>query len=228
MDGTADQEEAVARDPRARIRDAALRQFARHGFKGATIRGIADDAGVSAGMVQHHFSSKQALREECDAHVLAVLREVKDVGVIGGAASQAGFMGGAHQAVQPLVGYLAMAMLSDTPTASTLFNELAELYGDTLTSGEIGPALPPGEDATAIAAVHTAMQLGVAILANQVYEHLDADPYDPAALARIGRARLYLAAERTIDDQVEARIREGFDRYAADERAAGHEAGEHS
>lgn len=219
-------EGAAGQDPRALIRDAALRQFARHGFKGATIRGIADDAGVSAGMVQHHFPSKRALREECDAHVLAVVREVKDLGVVGGAASEAGFMAGAHRGVLPVVGYLAMAMLSDTPTASTLFTELAELYGDTLISGEAGPAIPPDEDATAIAAVHTAMQLGLAILAKQVYEHLGADPDDPAALARIGRARLYLAAERTVDERVEAWIREGLDRYADDNRAAGHEAGE--
>src|SRR6266542_759545 len=49
---------------RARIRDAALRLFAERGVDGATIRDIAKAAGVSAGLVRHHFGSKEALRDQ--------------------------------------------------------------------------------------------------------------------------------------------------------------------
>jgi AcrR family transcriptional regulator len=59
---------------RARIRDAALEQFGVHGFDGATIRGIAEAAGVSSGLVQHHFGSKDALRRACDEAVLELVR----------------------------------------------------------------------------------------------------------------------------------------------------------
>uniref|UniRef100_UPI0013D78043 TetR/AcrR family transcriptional regulator n=1 Tax=Fodinicola feengrottensis TaxID=435914 RepID=UPI0013D78043 len=48
---------------RARIRNAALRQFADKGVKGTTIRGVAEAAGVSPALVQHHFGSKEQLRE---------------------------------------------------------------------------------------------------------------------------------------------------------------------
>jgi putative exporter of polyketide antibiotics len=49
--------------------------FAEHGSKGATMRAIADRAGVSLGLVQHHFGTKAGLLEACDAYVLAFVRE---------------------------------------------------------------------------------------------------------------------------------------------------------
>ncbi|MGH3558484.1 MAG: TetR family transcriptional regulator, partial [Mycobacterium sp.] len=38
----------------ARIRDAAIEQFGRHGF-GTGLRAVAEAAGVSAALVIHHF-----------------------------------------------------------------------------------------------------------------------------------------------------------------------------
>ena len=62
------------RSTRARLRDAAVAVFARDGF-GATVRAIADAAGVSPGLVIHHFGSKDKLRAECDEYVLTRTRE---------------------------------------------------------------------------------------------------------------------------------------------------------
>lgn len=53
----------------ARIRDAAIACFVEQGF-GASFRTIAKRAGVSPGLITHHFGSKEALRAECDAEVL--------------------------------------------------------------------------------------------------------------------------------------------------------------
>ena len=47
---------------RARIRDAAIRHFADEGYERTTIRGIAVTAGVSPGLLRHHFGSKEELR----------------------------------------------------------------------------------------------------------------------------------------------------------------------
>src|SRR5262249_4006130 len=58
----------------ARIREAALAQFAEHGFERTTIRGIARAAGVSPGLLRHHFGSKQELKDAVDAHVMAEIR----------------------------------------------------------------------------------------------------------------------------------------------------------
>ncbi|WP_165788203.1 TetR family transcriptional regulator [Arthrobacter glacialis] len=54
---------------RARLRDAAIECFAAQGFE-ESLRAIAARAGVSAGLVRHHFGSKEQLRAECDATVL--------------------------------------------------------------------------------------------------------------------------------------------------------------
>ncbi len=61
---------------RVRLRDAAIECFASRGF-GESLRAIAARAGVSAGLVRHHFGSKEELRAECDATVLERYRGLK-------------------------------------------------------------------------------------------------------------------------------------------------------
>jgi AcrR family transcriptional regulator len=65
---------------RARIRDAAIASFAEQGFE-ASYRTIAQAAGVSPGLITHHFGSKQALRAECDAEVLRRYQTLKSSSV---------------------------------------------------------------------------------------------------------------------------------------------------
>lgn len=48
-------------DTRAEILDAARRQFTGNGFTGATIRGIAADAGVDPALIHHYFGAKSDL-----------------------------------------------------------------------------------------------------------------------------------------------------------------------
>jgi AcrR family transcriptional regulator len=56
-----------------RIRHAALKSLAAHGTSATTLRAVAADAGVSLGLVQHHFVTKARLIEAVDEHVLAVV-----------------------------------------------------------------------------------------------------------------------------------------------------------
>src|SRR5438067_281722 len=53
----------------ARIRNAALELFASRGSAGTTIRDVARAAGVSPGLVQHHFQSKAGLRKAVEEFV---------------------------------------------------------------------------------------------------------------------------------------------------------------
>lgn len=50
-----------AKDGREAIKEAALVEFARNGFKGASIADIADAAGVAKPLVHYHFESKEEL-----------------------------------------------------------------------------------------------------------------------------------------------------------------------
>ena len=46
-------------DRRKRILEAAVRVFAEHGYHGARVGDIAEDAGVAHGLLYHYFASKQ-------------------------------------------------------------------------------------------------------------------------------------------------------------------------
>jgi AcrR family transcriptional regulator len=56
-----------------RIRDAALKSFAMHGTSGTTLRCVAAAAGVSLGLVQHHFATKAGLIKAVDDYVLELI-----------------------------------------------------------------------------------------------------------------------------------------------------------
>ncbi len=65
---------------RSRLRDAAIECFAEEGFE-ASFRTIAERAGVSPGLITHHFGSKAVLRAECDVEVLRRYRKLKAEGL---------------------------------------------------------------------------------------------------------------------------------------------------
>jgi TetR/AcrR family transcriptional regulator, regulator of cefoperazone and chloramphenicol sensitivity len=64
---------------KARIRNAALDLYAEHGEDGVSMRAVAAAAGVTVGLVQHHFKTKDGLRNAVeqlvvDYHVHAINR----------------------------------------------------------------------------------------------------------------------------------------------------------
>lgn len=59
----------------ARIRNAALESFATRGVAATTIRAVAEAAGTSPGLLQHHFRTKARLREAVDGYVGRVVAE---------------------------------------------------------------------------------------------------------------------------------------------------------
>lgn len=74
-------------DTRVRILRTASSHFARHGFEGASLRKIGEDAGISAASIFHHFpGGKRALYEAMLADVTETLLHR----VIGRSAANAG------------------------------------------------------------------------------------------------------------------------------------------
>jgi len=171
----------VAVDPedltaRARIRDAALRHFGEHGFERATIRGIADTAGVSSGLVRHHFGSKQALRAACDEYVLRTVRQLNDETW---AAAEAGDLRTAAAARVPIGPYgpygpYVVRALVDGG-ADALFDEMARMSEAWIAAADATRDDEPAADVRTRAAVVTAMALGVPILHAHLSRALGAD-----------------------------------------------------
>lgn len=58
------------------IRDTAMELFARSGESNVTIREIAATAGVSPGLVMHHFGSKEGLKDALDARAVAFIEDM--------------------------------------------------------------------------------------------------------------------------------------------------------
>ncbi|BBZ21257.1 TetR/AcrR family transcriptional regulator [Mycolicibacterium gadium] len=56
-----------------RIRQAALKSFATKGAAGTSLRSVAAEAGVSLGLVQHHFETKAGLIKAVDDYVMGVV-----------------------------------------------------------------------------------------------------------------------------------------------------------
>lgn len=209
------------RTTRARIRDAALAQFAEHGFRGATIRGVAAAAGVSPGAVQTHFPTKDALRQACDDYVVAVISQASeqvadDIRRRNRATSSMadpGFMASLDRELQPVLGYLAMAMVSGSASADRWFEQFYRFLHATLTDPHLGAGFDDSPEVRDLAAVMTAMQLGLAMMLDRVVQTIGVRRDDPQAMVRIGRARLRIATGRLISEEFEARARAALDSY---------------
>lgn len=64
---------------RARIRNAALHQFATRGFAGTPLRAIAAEAGVAIGLISHHFGSKEGARDAVEQWIVGLFAAALDL-----------------------------------------------------------------------------------------------------------------------------------------------------
>src|ERR1700727_1443846 len=109
----------------ARIRDAAIEQFAQHGF-GVGLRAIAEAAGVSAALVIHHFGSKEGLRKACDDYVAEEIRSSKSEAMQSNdPASWLGQMAEIEE-YAPLMAYLVRSMQTGGELAMTMWQKMIE------------------------------------------------------------------------------------------------------
>jgi AcrR family transcriptional regulator len=181
---------------RARIRDAALLEFADHGVKGATIRGIAKTAGVSPALVQHHFGTKEALRRACDEYVIESIREIKREALAGGMASP-DFLSIAMRTGRPIQRYLVRALTDGSAAARTLFDDAVEFSEEMLEHGAPGMAKAKTDDLRGYAAVMTAISFGVIVLNEHLSRAFGAD-----VLLGEGYPRMALAMLDVLDDRL--------------------------
>lgn len=69
---------------KARIRNAALDLYSEYGPDRTSLRAIASEAGVTLGLVQHHYKTKAGLRDAVDQlvvdHFAAALSDVPNTG----------------------------------------------------------------------------------------------------------------------------------------------------
>jgi AcrR family transcriptional regulator len=114
-----------------RIRLAALRCFASVGSEATSLKAVAEAAGVSIGLVQHHFGSKAHLVAAVDDYVLTVIRTTMadplpraSADPIGGLGERLGVLLAEHPDV---VDYLGRSLVTGTEVGASVFDRLAAI-----------------------------------------------------------------------------------------------------
>ncbi|MBY6686170.1 TetR/AcrR family transcriptional regulator [Rhodococcus sp. BP-149] len=174
---------------RARIRDAAIDVFVSDGF-GAPIRTIAVRAGVSPGLVIHHFTNKAGLRAECDAHVLDSTRN-RTGRILGadGSDSSGGAVGDAvNETLQsmaehgPLLVYVTRLMAEGGDSARTFVDRLVDDVESSMRAAVAAGTVRASVDEAARARYLVTMALGT--LTIDMAMNPPPDPSDGAAILR--------------------------------------------
>lgn len=180
---TADRSGSLPADDRkakARIRDAAIACIAADGVRGTTVRKVAARAGVSPGLVIHHFGSMLGLRIACDEHVAAVIRKEKTEQV---STPTIDVLGALRSSDLPmLAGYLGQVLTDDSPVVDALVDELIVDAEGYLELGVERGTLQPTTDPRTRAVVLAAWSLGSLVMRRHLHRLLGFDPADPAAV----------------------------------------------
>jgi AcrR family transcriptional regulator len=204
---------------RARIRQAALEQFAEHGYARTTIRSIAAAAGVSAGLLRHHFGSKEELRDAVDAHILAEIRKANDEVL---EASKRGDLGPAalgRPEMRPYRAYIVRALIDGSPTMAMIFDQVVELSIPWFElADEARTQDKPVVDARARAAVISGMAFGVQLLNEHVCRGLGLAPDSLEAQRVTALALLDIYSHALVSPELAATARAGIEATFAPRR----------
>jgi AcrR family transcriptional regulator len=112
-----------------RIRHAALKSFATQGAAATSLRSVAADAGVSVGLVQHHFETKAGLIKAVDDYVMSVVISVVAQPVSVPPKDSVADMGsritGLLSEHPDVVEYVGRALVDGSPLGATIFDTLS-------------------------------------------------------------------------------------------------------
>jgi AcrR family transcriptional regulator len=167
---------------RARIRDAAIARFGTDGIRATSLRAIAEDAGVSAPLVVHHFGSKAGLRRACDQHVAETIRMQKQAAMAAGAQVDVlGTLQQAQRSIPALMRYLGRSLTDTTSEVADLVDELVEDAVAYLQEGIRNGLLTPCDDLHGRASVMVIWSLGAVVLNDHLRRLVGADLTGAAA-----------------------------------------------
>lgn len=154
----------------ARIRDAAIEVFGDEGFQ-VGVRAIAKAAGVSPGLVNHHFGSKDGLRAACDERVLQLIRDEKVKALTAGSVAKGMLAALAEIEVYgPLVAYMVRSLQAGGPMALSLFDHMAEDAEVYIQQGVEAGTIKPSRDPAARARYLMTLNVGATLLWMQMHQ----------------------------------------------------------
>lgn len=153
---------------RARIRDAAIDTFGTQGFD-TGVRAISAAAGVSPGLVIHHFGSKDGLRAACDERVLEIIRDQKLANVREPGPGRMLTALAEVDEYATVVAYMVRSFSSGGPLAESLFEHMVADAEEYLAEGVAKGVLRESRDPPARARYLTLANVGAMILHLQLH-----------------------------------------------------------
>ena len=162
--------------------------FAARGTTGVTVREIASAAGVSPGLVMHHYGSKAGLKDAVDqrasAFVEDMLAELTRVGEKGASTSLAELFAERLEDEPALASYVRRLLVDGGEAADTLFKRLfATSLAGMRSLGESG-LVRPSQDEPMRVAFLLANDLAIILLRQQIEGAIGIDPLGRAGLGR--------------------------------------------
>lgn len=172
----------TAPDTAERIRDAAISEFATHGFIRTTVRGIAKEAGVSPGLVIHHFGSKNGLRTACDDHVFETLTTTKRNNADRSPLIVAEML--SHGPTRTNAEYLLKSLLDPSAQGQRFFDHYVAVVEQIIEDGFAGYVLRKAADRRAQSTAIAMLALAPLLLEPRVRHSLGTEDL-PASMARL-------------------------------------------
>jgi TetR/AcrR family transcriptional regulator, regulator of cefoperazone and chloramphenicol sensitivity len=170
------------------IRDAAMELFAERGTSGVTVRQIASAAGVSPGLVTHHFGTKARLKEAVDRRVsrefAEMLAQLDRIGQEGAGSSLAALFADRLDREPALAGYVRRLLVDGGEPADSLFAQMFEATLTGLRSLTRAGAARPADDEHVRAAFLLANDLAMVVLRRQIEHVAGIDPLAGDGLIR--------------------------------------------
>ncbi|MDF1486880.1 TetR/AcrR family transcriptional regulator [Tessaracoccus caeni] len=168
----------------ARIRDAAIDVFGRRGFDAASVREIAQEAGVSPALVIHHYGSKDKLREHCDDYLMSEgLRIKTDVDLDD--QSQLSDMIRSFPPDHPWLVYVSRIILDGGPAGVVLWDRFVSEAARAMERPAAQIRMKDGVDPAAANAVATAVGLIPLVFQSHLARSLGAERLDGDAYQRL-------------------------------------------
>lgn len=201
--------QSAAADPstgRQTLIKVAMRLFADQGFDGVTIRDISSTAGVSVGLINHHFGSKEGLRDAVDRYFLSQFEEVLTAEPTRGKSGESeagpsassglddyaewvdGWIGRHLDDWNASKAYMRRALLEGNDWGASLFERFYQVARTTVDRADVRGQIRPGVDRLWLPFLMIYLEVGTLLLEPFIERILGKSPFEEGLWKRRHRA----------------------------------------
>jgi AcrR family transcriptional regulator len=181
---------------RDRLLLVAMKLFAAHGFDGVTVRDISSAANVSVGLINHHFRSKEGLRQAVDDYFIsrtaaAIERAIESTQNLAPdliADFQRNWIVKYKDEWPEFVAYFRRAIVEASPWGETLFRRYHESIRRMVDRLDAAGKIRPETDRFWLPLIYMFVLLGPLVLDPFIRNMFGRSAYEPEMWARFSKA----------------------------------------